>query len=177
MYLRHGKDTQKSYNDKKTTIKRRGTKKIKRETSVMAGEYEHIKGKGNRFSSTNQPKRNGRKPSLYNLIKNTIKVNDVEAELSKEDYFKLVAFLIERPLKELKEIASNDETPIWIVNIIRAIISDANAGQMRTLDSLFDRMFGKATMEMKAEVNTTVKPRTLTDEEIKELNLRFFGEY
>lgn len=30
---------------------------------------ENIKGKGNRFSSTNQPKNPGRKPSLYNHIK------------------------------------------------------------------------------------------------------------
>lgn len=118
---------------------------------------ENVIGKGNRFSSTNQPKRNGRKPSLYNLIKNTIKVNNVEAELSKEDYFKLVAFLIERPLKELKEIASNDETPIWVVNVIRAIISDANSGQMRTLDSLFDRMFGKAVQPTTAKSEVELK--------------------
>ena len=35
----------------------------------MAGEYEHIKGKGNRFSSTNQPPNRGRKPKLYTIAK------------------------------------------------------------------------------------------------------------
>lgn len=29
----------------------------------MAGEYEHIKGKGNRFSSTNQPENRGGSPN------------------------------------------------------------------------------------------------------------------
>ena len=67
----------------------------------MAGEYEHIKGKGNRFSSTNQPKNPGRKSSLYNHIKKLLGT-EAKAELSKEDYFKLIQFLLEQPLDNLK---------------------------------------------------------------------------
>ena len=55
-------------------------------------------GKSTRFSRTNQPKRNGRKPSTYALIKKLFGT-DAEAELSKEDYYKLIAYLLERPIE------------------------------------------------------------------------------
>lgn len=56
---------------------------------------------GNKFSSTNQPQNRGRKPSLYNHIKKLLGT-EAKAELSKEDYFKLIQFLLEQPLDNLK---------------------------------------------------------------------------
>lgn len=44
----------------------------------MAGIYEHIKGKGNRFSCTNQPKNSGRKPKLYTIAKKAYNVSREE---------------------------------------------------------------------------------------------------
>lgn len=94
----------------------------------MAGEYEHIKGKGNRFSSTNQPANRGRKPSLYNHIKKLLGT-EAKAELSKEDYFKLIQFLLEQPLDNLKKLADSKNTPIWIVGVVRAVVKMPMQGE------------------------------------------------
>ena len=42
---------------------------------------------GNRFTSENQPKKNGRKPSMYKQLKE-LTGKKVDYELSKEDYDK-----------------------------------------------------------------------------------------
>lgn len=105
---------------------------------------ENIKGKGNRFSSTNQPANPGRKPSLYNRIKKLIGT-DANVELSKEDYYKLIGCLLERPISDLKKIADDSQTPIWIISIIRAVMKDAQEGRLNAIDALFDRLFGKAS--------------------------------
>lgn len=102
---------------------------------------------GNKFSSTNQPQNRGRKPSLYNHIKKLLGT-EAKAELSKEDYFKLIQFLLEQPLDNLKKLADSKNTPIWIVGVVRAVVKDANAGRTNTLDSLFDRLFGKASQPL-----------------------------
>ena len=102
---------------------------------------------GNKFSSTNQPQNRGRKPSLYNHIKKLLGT-EAKAELSIEDYFKLIQFLLEQPLDNLKKLADSKNTPIWIVGVGRAVVKDANAGRTNTLDSLFDRIFGKASQPL-----------------------------
>lgn len=114
----------------------------------MAGRKDIAKdGVETRFSSTNQPANPGRKPSLYNHIKKLLR-SDVNAELSKEDYYKLMACLLERSLDDLKKLAYDKNTPVWIVNIVTAILKDAKAGRMNTLDLLFDRLFGKASQPL-----------------------------
>ena len=50
---------------------------------------------GNRFTSENQPKKNGRKPSMYKQLKE-LTGKKVDYELSKEDYYKTIRFLLER---------------------------------------------------------------------------------
>ena len=51
--------------------------------------FEKGNTQGNRFSSDNQPKKNGRKPSLYKQLKE-LTGKKVDYELSKEDYFKTI---------------------------------------------------------------------------------------
>lgn len=64
----------------------------------MAGEYEHIKGKGNRFSSTNQPANRGRKKSVFNQLRDKVYAEE-GLRLSREDCYKLSASLIELPVE------------------------------------------------------------------------------
>lgn len=125
---------------------------------------ENIRGKGNRFSSTNQPANPGRKPSLYNHIRQLIGAEAV-AELSREDYYRLIGCLLERPLDELKTLATDKKTPVWVVNVVRAIVKDAQAGRMNTLDSLLDRLFGKASQPLTGKDQTPLFAG-MTDEEI-----------
>ena len=117
-------------------------------------------GKEHRFSSTNQPKKNGRKPALYNQLRK-ITGKQFKTDLSKEDYFKIIQYLMERTPTELKSILANAKeedgvTPVWVLNIISAINSDIRYGRTTTIDSIFDRIFGKATQKIDGDVNANL---------------------
>ncbi|MEG2120465.1 MAG: hypothetical protein RRZ64_00225 [Rikenellaceae bacterium] len=116
---------------------------------------------GKQFSSDNQPKKNGRKPSLYKQLKD-LTGKRVEYEMSKEDYFKVIRYLMERTPGELKKIledAKDEEkgtTPVWVINIISAINSDIRYGRTSTMDMIFDRLFGRSTQPIEGEINGQV---------------------
>jgi len=118
---------------------------------------------GNRFSKTNQPKNAGRKPSLFRKLKKQVGIK-VGHELSKEDYYDVIRFLIERTPNELdslmKDIGghANKNTPIWILNIISAINTDVRYGRTSTIDSLFDRLWGKANADISATITGSLTP-------------------
>lgn len=102
----------------------------------MAG-YDNIKGKGNRFSSTNQPKNRGRKPHLYTLAKKGYNIG-------KEEFYDVLMYLMQLPKPELKNIAESEKHPVWVVNIARAIFKDTGKGVIFTIRELMDRLYGKA---------------------------------
>lgn len=112
-------------------------------------------GRATRFSSTTQPTNRGRKKSLYKRLKELVKKNDVQ--LTKEDFCKIVNHLLDMPIAEVKKIGMDEATPIWVVCIVRAIIADASSGVTKTLDSLFDRLFGKAIQPTKDEISLQLK--------------------
>lgn len=135
-------------------------------------------GKEYRFSSENQPKKNGRKPALYNQLRK-LTGKHVKQELSKEDYYKIIQYLLERTPAELKLIIENAKqddgtTPVWVLSIISAIQSDLRYGRTRTIDSIFDRLFGKATQPVESDVNAnvtnTMDLSNLTTDELIEYN-------
>lgn len=111
--------------------------------------FENGNNIGKQFTSDNQPAKNGRKPALYKQLKE-ITGKKVDFELSKEDYFKMIRFLMEQSkttLEAILEDANNNpesKTPIWISNIIRAIMTDTKYGRTCTVEMLFDRLFGKS---------------------------------
>ena len=127
---------------------------------------------GNRFDSSNQPKNAGRKPSLYKKLKAVTGIK-VDHELSKEDYHNVIKFLMERTPNELEALTkdvdghANKDTPIWILNIISAINMDVRYGRTTTIDSLFDRLFGKAVQSIEADISTPIDAKKMTDEEIQ----------
>lgn len=123
-------------------------------------QFEKGNTKGNRFSSDNQPAKNGRKPSLYKQLKN-LTGKKVDYELSKEDYFKTIRFLMERSKGELNKIMADankedSTTPIWVCNIISAIFSDIRFGRTSTVEMIFDRIFGKSTQPIEGDINANV---------------------
>lgn len=124
----------------------------------MAFQNGNNLGKDYRFSSDNQPKKNGRKPALYKQLKE-LTGKKVDFELSKEDYFKTIRFLMERSPAELKKIVEdardNDKasTPIWVLNIISAIQMDIRYGRTSTIEMIFDRLFGKALQPIESDLN------------------------
>lgn len=136
---------------------------------------KNVIGKGRKFSSTNQPPNRGRKPSLYRQLISSCEVEGRPMP-SREDFYKVVAFLLERTRGELEEISSLSDTPIWVQSIIGSIFEDLKNGRITVINALFDRLFGKATQvaEVKADI---YKPRTLTKEEIGEYMIKFNEEY
>lgn len=101
----------------------------------MAG-YDNIKGKGNRFSSTNQPKRNGRKPKLYTIAKKTYNI-------SLEEWKGVAMYLMQCTRAEVEAIANANDTPIWVANICRALYKDAGRGITTTLQDIVSRLWGR----------------------------------
>jgi hypothetical protein len=122
----------------------------------MSNRNADKNGKATRFSATNQPKRNGRKSSLYTQLKEMAKLEG-NIDLSREDFSKMTMLMLSKPLSELQTLAKSEDTPIWIVNIVRAIIKDASDGRISTLDSLLDRLFGKATQPMVQDVSVDMQ--------------------
>ncbi|MDH6357631.1 hypothetical protein [Parabacteroides sp. PF5-9] len=117
---------------------------------------------GKQFSATRQPEKSGRKPTLYKqLFKATAK--RVEIELSKEDYYNILRYLMERTPSELRTIAKCEQTPIWVSNIISSIFTDTKAGKVSTLNILFDRLFGKPTQIIESEIGATISSKQEID--------------
>lgn len=142
--------------------------------------FEKGNNKGNRFSSDNQPKNPGRKPSVYKYIRD-ITGKKVAPEMSKEDYYKIIRFLMESTPEELeglvmgKDKKPNKKTPIWVLNVVSAINSDIRYGRTSTVEMLFDRVFGKATQPIEGDLNAQVTNNSidlsaLTTEELLQYN-------
>ena len=116
---------------------------------------------GNRFTSENQPLHKGRKPSLYKHLK-ALTGSKVDTELSKEDYYKIIRWVMEQNTKTLKLILRsedgqpNENAPIWLLNIISAINSDVRYGRTSTIEMIFDRVFGKPTQPIEGDINANV---------------------
>lgn len=128
---------------------------------------ENVIGKGKLFSSTNQPANRGRKKSVYNELIEKVRVEEGIC-LSREDCYKLCATLINLPISKLKELAKDETSAAWVVSIISAILTDIKFGRTVTVDSLFDRFFGKATQPTDNKNEHIVRAKDLTPEEARE---------
>lgn len=111
--------------------------------------YDYIKGKGNRFTSDNQPPNRGRKPKLYTIAKRSYGI-------SLDEFKDVVNYLWQLPKDEVKRIAEKDDTPIWMANVYRSLYKDTAKGAMNTLRELIQLMFGKE-LATKIDVTTNGK--------------------
>lgn len=137
---------------------------------------------GHRFTSDNQPKRKGRgKFSVLSYIRQTTG-KKVDPQSSKEEILKVIQHIYESSPAELEPLMKdpndptkpNANTPMWILNVIAAINTDMRYGRTSTIEMLFDRVFGKATQPIEADVNAqvtnTVDLSVLTTEELLQYN-------
>ena len=66
--------------------------------------------------------------------------------MSKEDYYKVIRFLMESTPETLEGLVKNKDgtpnkkTPVWVLNVVSAINADIRYGRTYTVDSLFDRV-------------------------------------
>ncbi len=104
-------------------------------------------GINTRFSRDQQPKRKGRKPSLYKHL------NLPGEELSKEDFTNIMLSLLECSTGQLVKIREDckhpdSKIPVWIDNMIAAIFNDIRKGRLNCLRWVLDRSFGKPEYNM-----------------------------
>lgn len=122
---------------------------------------------GHRFTKTDQPPKEkvGRKPALYKQLL-AVTGKKVNFELSKEDYLKIIRYLMERSKDELTLIFKDSKTPIFICNIIGALFADTKYGRTTTVEALFDRLFGKALIVTENTVKEADPLDGATEEEL-----------
>lgn len=143
-------------------------------------KFEKGNKTGNRFTSENQPRNRGRKLSLYKKLK-AITGKSVGYELEKEDYFNIIRWVMEQTPADLEKIVkgvdgkTNMNTPLWLLNIVSALNSDMRYGRTSTVEMIFDRIFGKASLTIESEVNAqvtnnSVELSALTTEELIQYN-------
>lgn len=110
----------------------------------MAGDKElYKKGIATQFSSTNQPRKKGRKPSILKKLK--------AIGLSHEDITGLLENIIMANKQEAQEMLKNPELPIMAVGYLSALIKEIQAGKSLTIEAIIDRLDGKATQKVQAE--------------------------
>lgn len=91
------------------------------------------------FTSEYQPANRGRKKGIFNT--------DGFEKLSSSDMALLFSELLQLNVEELQKIASDKNEPIIRSGMARALIKDGTRGVTYTLQSMFDRMFGKARQQ------------------------------
>lgn len=110
--------------------------------------------KATQFSSTNQPKKNGRKPSK---LKAFIKEND----LGKKDVELIARGILEMGRDELMKLANDQAEPILVTGFAAALLMDMKKGSTSAITLLMERAVGKIKDEIE------IKDRRFSDFDIE----------
>jgi len=108
------------------------------------------------FSSTHQPAKKGRKPAIYKQLTAQMESNKIAIELSREDFNHLQQWVLERNKVELQRIVNSPQTPVFLVNMVSAIIADTKSGNFGTIERILERLFGKP--KITADIESGGKP-------------------
>ena len=122
-----------------------------------------------KFSSTRQPKKNGRKKSnLKGFIK--------QYSVSKSDVDSIFQNLIFNSsvdeLKELVKPANKGKQPVIVVLLVGAFLEDIKNGTLHEVNTVLDRIYGKATQqleigEQKSDIPDDPEERKALAEQLK----------
>jgi hypothetical protein len=112
--------------------------------------------KEHQFTSSNQPRNNGRKPSK---LKAFLKDNN----LSAIDIRLIASNLINLSYSEIETIADDHTKPILLCGAARAFLRDYKEGTTPTMQWLIDRAFGKPKESIEHTIDIIDK---LTPEEV-----------
>ena len=104
-------------------------------------KLENLK-KGKRFSSEYQPS-NYRKQRLFTKIACMLGDEKFSVTFSKKDFYDIYQTLASMTRKELVELREDENTPVFMISLINAIDKDCAEGNNKTIEMMFDRLFGK----------------------------------
>ncbi len=107
---------------------------------------EKMKGNklGRKFSATNQPKNPGRKPTRMNEFIKAFNMSDPAQAISHEDAIKLMTFILMCNRSQLETMIKHVDLPVFLLCLIKGILSDTQNGMTNTVERLFDRIFGRS---------------------------------
>lgn len=125
-----------------------------------------------RFTSTNQPAKRGRLPSkLKKFVKdNSVSKADVDAIFSN--------IIFGSTLEELQEMVkpgNKEKLPVIVALLISAFIQDIKNGTLHEVNTVLDRIYGKATQQVEVGEKQSDIPedpeerRTLAEQIKKEI--------
>ena len=115
---------------------------------------------GVKFSSDNQPENNGRKPSLLKayIQDNGVSIQDVRL------VFKNIIF--EKTKEQLDDLLGDESQPMLIRAIVGAYLKDFESGRIDIINSILDRIYGKA--DQSVQLSGMIETASLTPEQRKE---------
>lgn len=123
-----------------------------------------------RFTSANQPARRGRLPSkLKKFVKdNSVSKSDVDAIFSN--------IIFGSTLEELQDMVKpgkKEKLPVIVALLISAFIADIKNGTLHEVNTVLDRIYGKATQqvevgEKKSDIPDDPEERRILAEQIRQ---------
>ncbi len=137
----------------------------------MAGNNKNIvaDGAATRFSSSHQPAKRGRLPSkLKKFVKdNSVSKSDVDAIFSN-----LIFGSTLEELQEMTKQGNKEKLPVIVALLISAFISDIKNGTLHEVNTVLDRIYGKATQqvevgERKSDIPDDPEERRALAEQLK----------
>lgn len=94
---------------------------------------------------------------------------DFSVSISENDKRRIIESMLELSLERLGKIATNKDTPAFMVVIANAIRTDVKDGTMTTVNSLFDRLYGRPAATLNLDMPETgerVPMEEYTDAEV-----------
>lgn len=126
-------------------------------------------GAATRFSATNQPARRGRIPSkLKKFVKdNRVSKSDVDAIFSN-----IIFGSTFEELQEMVKPGNKEKLPVIVALLISAFIADIKKGTLSEVNTVLDRIYGKATQqleigEQKSDIPDDPEERKALAEQLK----------
>lgn len=134
---------------------------------------------GNRFSRTNQPKKRGGKTNVFAQLRKDVE-KELGCKLSEVDINSLLFFAafggadMHKEYLTQEDGKTNGETPMVLMNFIRAIQIQTKIGRTDTVERIVERLFGKVAQPIEGEINATINGAVdlsaLTTEELLQYN-------
>ena len=142
---------------------------IKGETRMTEKQKAALNAGRNHFTSTNQPKNPGRKPSK---LKKFIKHNNVSQNDVNMIFQHLIFGSSVDELKELVKPANKGKQPVIVVLLVSAFLEDIKNGTLHEVNTVLDRIYGKATQqleigEQKSDIPDDPEERKALTEQLK----------
>lgn len=123
-------------------------------------QYMEKVGKSTQFGKGNDPskagKKGGRAQSLEKYLKEQFEL-ELGLQFDKTSIFSTIEKMTLISTKALREIENNDDLPSTLSGVAIAILKDRKAGKISTLESIWDRVYGKSTENIRTENTTTFK--------------------